>query len=324
MQQLNETEQWLIEQTRANLLAKNTAQNPSAEEMGRYTKSFWPFLDPYFSSLNPVFSFEAGPSLFQSGQKTILLRDGAIPLAWFFEGASRELAAAAQIFVHSTLGALVPERWKNRTKFYNIYSEQEFHEGNPPETLFLYGPICRGVMSLEELEEKLEQVQRILGKAEPKRVLLFSPIRRTEFFGVEDESFEFQYYHRIFRRFGSKVEFISWQGAERMPHTHTALVELNHGWTYQDSTAAHILLRKGAGLLRLPSNEKTGTRVPLSPNHGMEISPMPAKTGFYSTEGKEDLLRFYSMLHQRANDPLIRVPWPKWFQGYFRAAQKSQ
>jgi hypothetical protein len=320
MKDLTESEQWLIEQVRSNALLTKLENDPALEEVRRFAKSYWPFMEPYHSPLNAAFSFEIGHLERLRHHKLWMLRDGIIPLAWFFESVTREMTPSTQLLVHESLGTLVPKSWKKNVKYYEIYSEPVYHAGFPPKNLLLTGPINGGMTSLEELDAILDGVLECLGRAKPERVLIYCPIRQSEWSSAEEESFEFQFYHRIFSRFGAKAKFVNWQSTENSTFPDTAVVDLSAGWIYKDSSVLHHLLRRGAGLLGARENvQKPANRIPLSKNHGIRVSAEPAATGWELPRDTQKLLGFYSTLHRKMNEPRSHLPWPKWFQGFMRA-----
>ncbi len=320
MKNHTESERWLLDQARANIVATSIASEPALEEVRGFTKSFWPFMEAYYSPLQPVFSFELARAARLQRQPLWMLRDGTIPLSWFFESLGPQAPAQSRLLVHEALGNLVPPPWRKRTKFYDVYAEKTYHSANPPKRLLLFGPVNSLITGLDDLDRILAEAKETLGRANLEEVILYCPVRHSEHVSAEEESFECQFYHRIFSVFGAKAKFRHWQSLEHGSFPDTALVELNGGWLYQDSSVLHLLLSRGAGLLRAPAKRR-GERIPLSPFHGMEIFDASTESGFRAKENAGELLRFYSALHRKTNEPRNRVPWPKWFETYSRASR---
>jgi hypothetical protein len=321
MKNMNESEQWLLEQARANLLSGNMPETPELADARRLGKAVWPFMLPYFSPLCPAFSFEIATADNFLRQKTWLLRDGAIPLGWFFNAAAPALAEFGTLLVHSSLGGLVPRAWRKNIKFYDHFSHVEYSAANPPENLFLTGPVSAGITTIPELEAILDKTEESLGKNFKGNVLIYCPVRQLEFANAEEESFEFQFAQRVLSRFGKKVQFLHWQNIEHATFRNTAFVDLNGGWIYKDSFMLHQLLSRGAGLLAepAPAIARESSRISLSPFHGMSVSSVPAAADFTASGDVSTAMDFFTALHKKTQDPRSHYPWPKWYQGMARA-----
>lgn len=309
-----------MDHVQSNFLARELASDPALEGVRRFTKAFGPFMEAYFSPLRPVFSFEINRADRFQKKELWMLRDGAIPLAWFFESVPKNLAIASDILVHSSLGSLVPANWKKNAKYYELYSEEKYHSAHRPENLFLTGPINPLITSLVELDSILNSAIDILGGVKGQQVLVYCPVRGNEFAQAEEESFEFQYCHKIFSRFGKNVRFIHWNMAEHASFANTAVIDLNGGWILKDNSMVHHALRRGAGLLQVPRGKSSEAMpVQLSKYHGIKVSSVPS-TALPGPNRNTELLAFYSEFQQKVRDPRSQLPWPKWYGGFLRAS----
>ncbi len=303
MSHFHETERWLTERARALR---------ACEPPGRLAGKLRPFLDPYHSPLRPAFSFEL-----PAGDERCLLRDGAVPLAWFF-GCSPP--ASRKLFVHAGLGNLVPPAWKKHVRYYELYSEEVFQAARPPKNLLLAGPVNPAILSLGELDVLLDRVTATLGRAKPEKVLVYAPLRKDQRGLAPEDSFELQFAQRMTSRF-ARVEFLSWTALARARLADTAFVDLNAGWIFADGTLAHHALQAGAGLLafRDGAPARDETLVPLSRNHGMRVSAAPREGIFRSPRPDSRAQRFYAALHRKLPGQANAAPWPRWFEAAYRA-----
>ncbi len=323
MRELTDSEQWLIEQARSNMVETKAAPEPGLEEVQWFTKAFWPFMEPYYSPLKPVFSFELSRSQRLQQNRVWMFRDGAIPLCWFFESVSIGEVEPRSILIHESLGDLVPSSWRECVKLYELFSEHTFNCEKIPKRLFLLGPVNPAVTSLEDLSILLSKIKSALGGRQVEEIMLYAPVRHTESISSEEESFECQFYHRLFTEFGAKMSFVHWQNLEYGDFVDTAVVDLNGGWIYKDNAVMHMLLSRGAGLLSSRQRKDGGgERVPLSKHHGIQVFPISREANFARPEEKEEAFRFYAEIHRKIKSPRLTTPWPKWFQLGMRSGSK--
>jgi len=326
MKNSSESEQWILDQARANMFAGTSFNLAESAESRRFTSGLWPFLETYSSPLCPVFSFEIGALELQSQNKMWMFRDGVIPLAWFFEGVSDELALSHRLLVHASLSPLVPKVWRRNTKYYDLYSNQCFDKKNRPERLLFVGPVNHDILNIDELNLLLDHTLEAIGTSKIKEVLMYSPVRKSIYFHEQDENFELQYYHQIFSRFGKKMRFINWASLSNSTFAKTAIVDLNAGWIFKDNAVVHQLLSRGAGLLSPNRHGKNGpsTRVQISKFHGVEIMATTCSEIHHVVKNAEQHIAFYSAIHRKLDGARSNDLWPKWFQGFVRSSYKRR
>lgn len=309
-----ETENWLLTEFYCNSLLEESDKGPTSEQ---YTLAFWPFLNPYFSPLNPIYTpvfqkiCSQGLRPLNERQMPVwMLRDGAVPLSWFFAQNEPDLLQG-QILVHADLKDLVPETWAGKVASYRHRSKST----GDIEKLLVIGPISETVISLQELDEALEKLGESLGK---KRIAsmpvhLYCPIRG------EGESYPARYMQKIYSAF-KRVKVVDWYDIENTgSFKGFGFVELNAGWLFKDSFVQQHALSRGASLVHQPPPlSKRVRHFSLSSFHGVDVEPFTPKARI--TKAKADRLEKFFMHSARLmGDSGTAGPWPKWHEKWCRA-----
>lgn len=314
-----ETENWRLTEFYCNSLLDQCDKASTSEQ---YTLSLWPFLNPYFSPLNPIYT-PVFQTLCAQGLRAVnekqlpvwMLRDGAVPLTWFFSKHKPELVEG-QILVHADLKNLVPESWTGKVASYR----HRTHAATDCESLLIVGPISERVISIDELDAKIESIEASIGKRKMSTmsVRLYCPIRG------EGESFPARYLQKIYSAF-RRVDIIDWYDVENIGSLKgVGFIELNNGWLFKDSYVQQHALSRGASLIgqdKLPA--KKSRYVPLSRFHGVSIEPFvpKARTSF---DKDRRLEKFFIQSSRLIEDEGVSGPWPKWHEKWCRAMFQSK
>jgi len=315
-----ETENWLLTEFYCNTLLAKGDKGPASESA---TGVLWPFLNPYYSPLNPIYT-PVYQTLCAQGLRPLnekqlpvwMLRDGAVPLTWFFSRHQPD-SVEGQILVHADLQHLVPENWAEKVASYRHRTP-----ANDIESLFMAGPVNERTTSIDELEEKLNSIEAVLGKKKmaAMSVRLYCPMRDPS------DSYPARYMQKIYSAF-KRVTALDWFDVENIGSLkNVGFVELNSGWLFKDSYVQHHVLSRGATLLvqKESSRKKRVQSVPLSRYHSVDIEPLTTRSAAVSEKDRRLEKFFIQNARLRDDEDAAWEPWPKWHERWCRAMLKQK
>lgn len=305
----SETEHWLLAYKRGKWLKSAMEDNSLVEQV---EGEMWPFLEFYHSPLNAVFTpfFKSEIRDARNPDRDLLLRDGAIPLTWFFSRFTPE-SVGGRPLVHCSLAPLVPDAWRDHMRYYRFRSAAPIAR---PEALILAFTANELVLDDAEFDFFLDQIEDRLGKRRMQTL-------KTKLFfrvlgGPEDRIATLM--EKIFTRLpcatASKREWLEGFSSLR----DYAYLEMNGGWIWQDSFLQQRVLARGASLLLNPPQRNDSALIPLSASHSVEILGSRPIRHQADTRFKQ-LETFYKLVDATGELGESKL-WPAWQERAVRAA----
>jgi hypothetical protein len=277
----------------------------------------WPAGMAYASSLNPIFACEL-KSLEELEERPLwLLRDGLVPLRWFFKlhPSPPRLRPNQRILVDESLADFVPEAWRDCTGSYRLASTRPILTRGP---VLLAGLAKDSYIPHKSLERRLNSLS--IARRKQKGHLAYLPARFSETSGAETEVFHGRFYGLLHAKIPA-IEFCNWpQLIARESFAGLTLLDLNQKLLIADSYLSHLPLSRGASPLESERAGKGERYVPLSLSHGMIVNSSLAPA-LKRRKHDSDFIRFTEerlteLMNSTAN---LEYPWESLLKLWSRA-----
>lgn len=276
----------------------------------KFTGTFWPFTDDYFNPLNAVFSVQILSEQILNRRPVWYLRDGLIPLIWFFKTFSQPKNIKSTLIVPVKFAEIVPIAWRAQVKYYEIVQVEA--DVSAVETLYVVGLIGAPHLDLDLLKNRIHSAQKLLGARLNKiEKLFYVPARHGD---VRDQIAQFEAYRELFEAFGFNGRAIDWHEAtgSRLSQK-SAVLSLVADAIINDDYATQVGASRGAiqtHLLKVKS--LSDIQIPLSPYHGLNIfgSLTEAKSAGRAIQSRGQLM---SVIGSKI---YLGFEWPDYFKSW--------
>jgi hypothetical protein len=246
-----------------------------------------------------------------------MVRDGLIPLLWFFRRFPEPVGLTSQILIAEEFMSCVPKAWAARIGTYRLHSETQ---PTDKTRLALIGLASEAYCELSFLKSILDEVS----SDEPnikRQIDLYIPTR-SNWQDNAAQSYHAEYFRLIFATLGTNCRVVS---QSEITAAHDAqdlrLYDLNDKMMLADNMIAHEALSRGAqwALTRPIAPDEEFVR--LSPHHGFVIRRSPRIE--VVKNDLEDSFRQNFRYQQRLESALTsrvfrQLPWPRWFMEWVR------
>ncbi|MCC6278523.1 MAG: hypothetical protein IT289_11470 [Oligoflexia bacterium] len=292
----------------------------------------WPAVDNYVAPLHPIFLLDLPHFATSLTRNVWLIRDGLVPLIWFFISNPEPGNFKAQILIHSQFEEYVPEAWRAQAALFDFLPEESEKiletSAKDRDELLLLGQIMPSVCSLEHLEKDLDMILRKVGGKRGLRKMrlnAFLPARYEDSEHSEGPAFYNKFMITLCRYLGADINILEHKQLLEASHFRTSWVhEFNEKHLYVDSHSMRIALSRGGSILILEEKNKQRTHhyetiYPFYPNLSCGISTRFEKKFIdYLTDGaiiesRESAKNYYSALASSSNRSF---PWPRWFTSW--------
>jgi hypothetical protein len=298
-------------------------------------KAFWPSALPYYSALNPVFLNDNLSVQKLNRLPAWLLRDGLMPLQWFFHSFPKPQGFKSRFYVHEELAPIVPTPWRPFCGTYRLESSNPPPSAREPKGLILAGVVMDAFCGIEHLQKSLDRIIARYGKAAlaSMELLSFLPMDQHSRDLQPQHQYHSEYWLRLCRALGASIKPLSWKeltGLETLADYD--FLELNEGLVCADSYLSHLLASKGARFFdqaprpRSMSGSGDSSWVDISPMHGFRLSGK--LEGAYALAGEEKELEsaaeHFRQLAVLTDAPAhYPYPWPDWFNAWVELASRK-
>ena len=242
-----------------------------------YISKFKHFLSPhsnnFYSELRGIFSFEIQKLESLNYFEFISFRDGILPLMCFFQRYPTPDLFKKRIFIHSKMGAIVPEAWKGQISFYDF--NYKVQKDNSKLVLSLFAQEDQF-----EKSQLLELFKTTFSKYEEFQVLISEPVLRGEDL-PEGRSTFFQKIVFELGKLNKKITFVNLNELLGKNLSEWDFYDFNprHFW-YSWSYIEQVISMKGAQLVKY-SVESLPDGIEQSPSLVLSLDPEKTGTSLY-------------------------------------------
>jgi hypothetical protein len=305
------------------------------KESHDFFQNLWPASEAYISALNPIFLADLHAIEATNPKSHYLVRDGILPLMWFFSQNPEPGNFKGKIRVHSDFEELVPDAWREQTELFSLFAEKSAPQAKnaaPTKSIkqiLLLGVIMPSVCSLPRLESDLANVIEFAGgkeELEKIKIRAFLPFRMEAANMFSGHAYYNYFCSTLNRILGFNVEFIEYESLKWMYlEPGTWVHEFNEKYLYTDSYLSLLAMSKGGNFIPSVQGSSVVAEVSESPAYDMIYQIYPhvscgVRRKFQKSfvnylnadwvpETQERALLFYKAMNSSANV----YPWPSWF-----------
>ncbi len=292
-----------------------------------------PYSSKYFSVLNPFLIYGGANTSLLLKKDKWFLRDGLIPLSFFFKDAPEELLdTKREFYVHKDFWFLVPMKWRKQVRFYDFESKVTFCQKNKPKQIVICGIANETLADPKEFVEQVEILSTTFSKNELEKmnVIAYFPNKRTDLWGRWKDENNFKYAKTLFEKIKLDIDFPEWDAiSTTSSYEGTLYYEINSGSILKDSFVTQLLLSKGAGLLKQPKIEsffELSSTVSLSMYHQVNLynCNYDAAPSIGNPMEDELLPYFKKIIEKGSEQRTLAEGWEKWYGTYIKKYYKSQ
>ncbi len=326
----NEIIQWSYDFIQSFYLNNSETQTDTERMYAHYLA---PFAEKYYSPLNPFLIF-GGADISHLMKKDVwLLRDGLIPLSFFFKDAPLDLMDGQRKFlVHKDFWFLIPPEWQKSVLFYDMIPSTFFGNGIVPEKMVLTGIANDTLADIDEFVQAITDLAAAFTEKEIKsmQIIAYFPNKRADLWGKWQDENIFKYAKLIFKNLKLDIEFPEWDILQSsMDYQNTLYYEINSGAIVKDTSVQQMFLSRGAGLLK-KKNETTSFKMikkhQISLYHNVEIYEFDFKNSLpYENPLKDDLMPYFKKIIEKGTAPrVLSEGWEKWYGTYIKKYYKAR
>lgn len=246
-------------------LTKNVRLN---SEQKKFRQLTYPHSGDY-PSITPAIFLTFIPNLKALNKHPLIVaRDGAIPLAKFFEKFKTPKSLKAKIAIHEDLLWLAPDAWRKSLASYRVVGSKL---GPEKTNIFIYGINSQALISVAQCDKILSNIKTRINEA--TKIYLCLPSHYLS--ATEPIQMHAEMARIVFSKIGTDVTVCDWGQFMQKDLSDTCLaVNLNKDTLISDCWLTQTLLQAGAGLPTLPlqAGEKL---VPVSRSHGFALNMKP-------------------------------------------------
>lgn len=284
-----------------------------------YTNMLWPFSDDYISPVPHVFLIQVGVLKQLEVAKTWLVRDGLLPMVWFFKRFPNPGSLTSKLLFHSALKNYIPKSWEKNVGFYEYVSTHPYKNGKA-RTKALFLSLCsENYVSQSQLPELFESIKAIPQMEELKQMEWFGFVPARSGHHDRETSHTVEFFNHLYSLSGGPIRSLSFSRFKAIEDfTSFCIVDGNAFLMMADSAPIHYALSRGAYLLSPTSPHfKADTYVPLSPCHGLNVqTDVSLDSSIFNKINKsyQDLTDYHQKYLSALQSPAYTsLPWPRWF-----------
>lgn len=302
-----------------------------SESFEHYRWAVWPNSEEYylpFPTMSVVEEYE--PKTLAKAERW-LVRDGLVPLIWFFKLNPSPDKHKIHLIVNENIAPFVPTAWRKnvstwRTVFLNEAQKKERNK------LLIFVIAAEPINPIDEISRKMENLVSFFGKARfqemEKHCLVIN--KEAGFKSLE----RFDYLPKVVFEMVKKSADSNWNAlgwkefALDSPLQDYWFADLNSTRVYADNYVTYSALRRGAQGVGFESDtalSKGDELVQLSPYHGLALKgPLGGSCLLDSkptdAKARETWVAFESLMRSDANK---NWPWPEWVHSWKKKSESA-
>jgi hypothetical protein len=289
----------------------------STPELHQFQQTLWPMCENYTSPIRDTFLLQHLAVESLNASPLWLVRDGLVPLLWFFRSFPRPDGLKTRLLVHADFAPAVPPAWRSHVGTYEVVSLSP--APSAPESrprLVVAGPLAESICTAEAFAAKLESLKSRIGAARLRtaETTLFLPVRHCSFQTKNADFYHALCLRKLFETCGgpdAKIRHVDWAGLHGADAFGGELLEVNDRLLCADNFLVHLVLSNGG---RLPGKPKArpgkhATIFEISPNHGFLVSMTLRRDHSDATAAERDAItRAFAGPANRS------YPWDAWMR----------
>lgn len=256
--------------------------------LNKFREYLSPDSDPYFSSLNPIFSIELeySPKRVEL-LKVLSLRDGVMPLLKFFTLNPIPQNDNTVYIIDSHLSPLVPLAWRRSVLLRSLVVEKEKFQNRFNQKIIFISP-SEIANPLTMVQVELDMLSSFISEEDEIYIYLSSVKLRGSGQAQKDEAWGYKILQLINKKFiKNEIKVLNWNEYSSLNLSQFAFHFINPlKYFFTDSYLLHDACQKGAKPL-VHDQHPTGYLHKISMNHGFILHQ-----GFkpYNQYGNEQLM----------------------------------
>lgn len=292
-----------------------------------------PFSNPYFGPLNPVLLFCGHSKTTFNDKSHVMLRDGLIPLTYFFNESDPEDFECV-FYIPAEFWFIVPKNWRSKVKFFKVKANTVYHQGNLPKKIILMGTLNSTFADGDEFAEDIRNLAATLGGKDNLKnidIAAYFSFKRNDLWGRWDDENILEYSKVLFNELKMDIKFPPLENIMSESGFRDVLYyEVNRGYFIGQSFMTQHMLGRGAGLLKNDSEieklipEKS---INLSLHHKLETY----RYNDDSLSGKDYIDPFKDSVYysyRKFFDTVMKTHqgnhWDGWFSSYIKSYYKGK
>ena len=294
-------------------------------------RNFWPVSEDYASALKPIFLADLKAWSERESNTSFLVRDGLVPLVWFFMNNPTPNGFNSTLRIHSDFECYIPEAWRPQVELYEFFSDTGAgylgtQDGltNEVRQLVLMGIVTPSFCSLSRLQADLKEILAFIGgpeKLDKVRIKAFLPVRDEGVTYHSGIGFFPNYLMKLYEGLKADIEFIELEGLKWMYFDPGTWVhEFNEGHLFKDSFLRTLALSKGGRFIPTAGQDHSERAeysqvIPVYPHVSCGIRTKFTKEFFdytkktWVSENQELTTEFYRAMNSFVN---TKYPWSQW------------
>ncbi len=307
-----------------SLLFKRSQSHLERKPIAKFRYALWPLNTEYYSPVHAVFLQNLPNLKSLELQPEWIIRDGLLPLVWFFLRNPRPSGLKAKLFVHSDLLFVVPSSWSKNIGAYRLVSNPTYlvSQSKRKNIRFTVTYTLYDILSSEEIETSLT---RALVDVKPQGSVSDRHEVLLPFFyeslSPADLRRSLETYDQVSRLLNQKVGIVEWREVEnRDSFQDVRVVDLGSKVYCADSYVSHLMLGRGATIQSSPLGAGTGPQavdryLALSSFHGFMLNETKPRPTFANRVFWDDFERVLRCAPEEKQNQFIspwKFQWPTW------------
>lgn len=292
-----------------------------------------PFSNPYFGPLNPVLLFCGHSKTTFNDKSHIMLRDGLIPLTYFFKESDPK-DFECTFYIPAEFWFLVPKEWRTKVKFFRISAKTIYNAANLPKKIILMGTLNSTFADGDEFAEDIRNLVASLGGKDNLKnidVAAYFSFKRNDLWGRWDDENILEYSKVLFNEIKMDIKFPQLDNIMSESGFKDVLYhEVNRGYFISQSYMSQHLLSRGAGQIgNLEVSDKLVAEksISLSLHHTLETFTYSKEAllgSDYVDPFKDSVYFSYRKFFETVMKTHQGNQWDGWFSSYLKSHYKGR